>query len=162
MLNLASQHSTTLPNARSSVCVKAYVLSLYIHTSSSCRVLLTPHLRLAGPDGIGNTPDELQLLPHILVTQGITFGVGCKSALWADAALLDGIFARLTGTLRNVIGCLIDPGDHLILVLKLGELGSDDTKDDVLVLGKMRQRLETSSAWCVEFQVVRIDVEVLS
>ena len=51
--------------------------------------------------------------------------------------MLKGIFTGLAGTLCDPISSLVHPCDHLILVLKLGELGCDDTENDVLVLGKV-------------------------
>jgi hypothetical protein len=87
--------------------------------------------------------------------------VRCKPALRADTALLDSILARLPGALCNPISSLIDTSDHLILVLELGELRSDDAENNVLVLGQVRERLEASGAGCVVFEIVGVDVQVL-
>lgn len=118
-------------------------------------------LRLARPNSVGDTPHELQLLAHIFVAQRVALRVRCKTTLRADTALLDGVLSRLTSALRNPVCSLVDTRDHIVLVLQLRELRCDHTQDHVLVLGKVRKRLEATSTRCVVLEVVSVDVEVL-
>lgn len=69
---------------------------------------------------------------------------------------------RLTGSLGNEIGSLVDASNHIILVLELGELGGDDTEDDILVLWELGERLETAGTGSVVFEVVSVYVQVLT
>lgn len=84
-----------------------------------------------------------------------------EPALRADAALLDSVLARLTGTLCDPIGSLVDTRNHLVLVLELGELRCNYAKNDILVLWQVLERLKTTSARCVILEVVCVDVQVL-
>jgi hypothetical protein len=118
-------------------------------------------LRLAWPHGIRDTPDKLQLLPHILVAQRVTLCVRCETALGTNTTLLDRIFSRLSSTLCDPVGSLVDASNHLVLVLESGELGGDYTKNDVLVLGEVGKGLEATSARRVILEVVSVNVKVL-
>jgi len=73
-------------------------------------------LRLTRPHGIGNAPDKLQLLTHVLVAQRVTLRVRRESTLRTDAALLDSVLTRLTGALRNPFRGLVDARNHIVLV----------------------------------------------
>lgn len=68
----------------------------------------------------------------------------------------------MAGTLSDPVGGLVDTSNHFVLVLELGELGCDDTENDVLVLGKVRKWLETTGTRRVVFKVVCVNVEVLT
>lgn len=85
----------------------------------------------------------------------------CETALGADTALLDRVLARLSGTLGNPVRSLVDTRNHLLLVLELGELRGDHTKDNILVLGQVLERLEATGAGCIVLEVVCVDVQVL-
>jgi hypothetical protein len=87
--------------------------------------------------------------------------VRCETALGADAALLDRILSRLSSALCNPVRSLVDAGDHLVPVFESRELGGDHTKNNVLVLGKVGERLEATSAGRIVLQIVGVDVEVL-
>ena len=76
---------------------------------------------LSRPELVCDTSHELELLLHVFVSQCIAFSVTCKTALRAYTELLKCVFLRLTGTLCNEIGCLVDASNHLILVLQLRE-----------------------------------------
>src|SRR5947209_2991814 len=84
-----------------------------------------------------------------------------KTTLRTNTTLLDCIFMRLTSALGDPIGGLIDASDHFILILELREFRGDDAENDVLVLWKMGQRLETTCTRRVVFEIVCVDIEVL-
>jgi hypothetical protein len=85
-----------------------------------------------------------------------------KSALRAHTDRIQGLFSRLSAPLGNEVCGLVDPRNHFIFVLEFGEFGRYDAEDDVLVLWKVGEGLETASTRCVVFKVVCVDVEVLS
>ena len=84
-----------------------------------------------------------------------------KPTLRAHTDRVQGLFSCLSASLGNEISGLIDPRNHLILVLEFGKFGGYNAKDDVLVLWEVGEGLETASTGCVIFEVVRVDLEVL-
>lgn len=134
---------------------------------SSCSIyscvfnLRRNRLCLTTPDIVGNLPDKLQLLAHVLVTERVALGVTGESTLWRDTNTLEGVLSALVVALSDEVGSLVDAINHGLLVLELGELRGDDAEDDVLVLGEVLKGLEAASAGGVVLEVVGVDVEVL-
>jgi hypothetical protein len=118
-------------------------------------------LRLAGPDLISNSPDKLQLLAHILVLERVTLGVRSKTTLRRNTHTLQSLLSRLPTALGNEISSLVHSLYHLLLVLQLRELASNNTQDNILVLGQMLQRLETSCARGIVLEVISIHIQIL-
>lgn len=57
---------------------------------------------------------------------------------------MQGLLTALLGAFGHVVGGLVDTLNHVLLVFQLGEFGSDDAKDDVLVLGQELEWLEAA------------------
>lgn len=87
--------------------------------------------------------------------------MGSKSTLGTNTNLVQGSIERDVVTLSNELGSINDAGLHLLLVLHGGELGSDDSQDDVLVGGQELEGLEATGTGGVVLQVVGVHVQLL-
>ncbi|KAI6755828.1 hypothetical protein HG531_004934 [Fusarium graminearum] len=83
-----------------------------------------------------------------------------ESTLGTDSDPLQSLLLALTTTLGDPIGRTQNSLLHLLLILKLRQLGADNTDNDTLVLGEEFQRLKTARALGVVFQVKGVDVQV--
>lgn len=118
-------------------------------------------LWLSRPNRISDTPDKLQLLPHILISQRVSFRMRCKPTLRTDTALLKCVLARLPSALGDPIGSLVDASNHLVLVLESRKFRRHNAENNVLVLGEVGERLEAAGAGGIVFKVVCVYIEVL-
>ena len=84
-----------------------------------------------------------------------------KTTLWANTDLVKRSIEGDVVTLSNKLSSINDPLLHLLLILKLGELASDNTQNDVLVSGQELEGLETTGARGVVLEVVCVDVQLL-
>jgi len=108
-------------------------------------------LWLTTPDLISNSPNQQQLLLHILPLQRIALGMRREPALRTDTDLLERGLAIDTVALGDEVRGLVHALDHVGLVLELWELGRHDAEDDVLVAWEFLQWFETAGAWSVVF-----------
>lgn len=84
-----------------------------------------------------------------------------KATLWANSDLVKRSIEGDVVTLSNKLSSINDPLLHVLLVLKLGELASDNAQNDVLVGGQGLERFETTGAGGVVLEVVGVDVQLL-
>lgn len=110
--------------------------------------------RLPRPNLIRDRPDKLQLLPHILVPQRVTFCMASEATLRRNGQPLQRLLPTLLAAFSDVVGGFVDAVDHLLLVLELGKFGGHDADDDVLVVGEVLEGLEAAGARGVVFEVV--------
>lgn len=87
--------------------------------------------------------------------------MGAETALRRYTDTLECLLLGLAASLGDVLCSLENTGFHLLLILELRDLGANDTHDDVLVLGKELEGLETAGALGIILEVERVDVEVL-
>lgn len=87
------------------------------------------------PNLISNLSHQRKLLLLLLKSQRISRLVRTKSTLRTDTNPLQCFLTSLTGPLGNPVCSIQDSLLHLLLVLKLWELGADDADYHVLVLG---------------------------
>ena len=122
---------------------------------------LKQSLSLVGPDIVGDITDKLKLVDHAVPVDSITLAVGSKSTLGADTDLVKSSIKRDVVTLGDELGSINDTILHLLLILELGELASDDTQDDILVDGKEFEGLKATRARSVVLKVVGVHVQLL-
>jgi len=122
---------------------------------------LRQSLSLVGPDIVGDITDKLKLVDHAVPVDSITLAVGSKSTLGADTDLVKSSIKRDVVTLGDELGSINDTILHLLLILELGELASDDTQDDILVDGKEFEGLKATRARSVVLKVVGVHVQLL-
>lgn len=84
-----------------------------------------------------------------------------KATLWANADLVKRSIEGDVVTLSDKLSSINDPLFHLLLILKLSELASDNTQNDVLVGGQELERFETTGAGGVVLEVVGVDIQLL-
>lgn len=118
-------------------------------------------LQLVGPDIVGDVTDQLELVDHAIPVNSVTLTVGSESTLGADADLVQGSLEGDVVALGDDLGGVDDTSLHLLLVLHGGELGGDNTQDDVLVGGEVLEGLEATGTLGVVLEVVGVHVKLL-
>lgn len=118
-------------------------------------------LRLPRPDLVCNCSHELELLPHILMAKRIALGMACEPTLRRHSELIERLLSTLSSPLRYKIRRLLDPLDHVLLLLELGKLGRYDSEDHVLILGKMLQRLESACSGSIVLEIESVAIQGL-
>lgn len=118
-------------------------------------------LQLVGPDIVGDVTNQLELVDHAIPVNSVTLTVGSESTLGADANLVQGSLEGDVVALSDDLGGIDDPSLHLLLVLHGGELGGDNTQDDVLVGGEVLEGLEATGTLGVVLEVVGVHVQLL-
>lgn len=83
-----------------------------------------------------------------------------EATLGADRHPLERLLPGLTRSLRNPAHSLLHPSLQLLLAFQLPQLRAHNTQNDVLVLGKVLQGLETAGALGVVLEVEGVDVEL--
>src|SRR6516164_5171792 len=108
----------------------------------------SPALRLrAAPDALRRVDHQLQLLPLLLLRQGVAAGHTGKAALARQPELIDG----------NEPGGLVDAPQQGVLVFQGRALGGNEAKHGCLVPGQEAQWLEVAGALAVVFQQEGVD-----
>lgn len=87
--------------------------------------------------------------------------MGSKTTLRANTDLVKRSIEGDVVTLSDELSSIDDSLLHILLILQLGELASDNTQNDVLVSGQELERLETTGAGGVVLEVVGVDVQFL-
>lgn len=87
--------------------------------------------------------------------------MGSKTTLRANTNLVKCSIERDVVPLSNELSSINDPLLHLLLVLKFGELASDNTQNDILVGGQELERLETTGTGGIVLEVVGVDIQLL-
>lgn len=96
-----------------------------------------------------------------MVAEGIASLMGTESTLGTETNTLERFFPRLLRPFRDGIRSLVDSVLDFFLVLQLAKLGADRADDDILVLGEILQRFESSGPLRVVLEVECVDVEIL-
>lgn len=122
---------------------------------------LSHSLSPVGPQLAGNVLDELELCEHLLLSHslGTVAGRG-KATLWGNADALHGLLSSPALALGDDVGGLEHLPLHVGCVLQVGNLGADDTENDVLVLGEEAEGLEATATLVVVLEVESVVVEI--
>ena len=86
--------------------------------------------------------------------------MACEPALRTNAHLFQRLLSIVPKPLRHDVRRRVQLVLHLLHVLSLLELGHDDAKDDVIVRGEMKKRLEGARLHRIVHLVVGLDAEV--
>ena len=114
--------------------VEFYVTFLFPFLSWVSSSLLSSHnllRQIITPNSLGNLDLETDLGPLLLHRQVVPFLGRAEAALVRQAELVQALGAVLSG--------LLEPLDHLVLVVKLGLLAGHDAQNDDLVLGQVAE-----------------------
>mgnify|MGYP000829878473 CR=1 FL=1 len=100
------------------------------------------------PNALGNTPDQRNLCPLLVLGQLIANLAAGKATLRRQIQVLE----------RHVLCRLADALDDNILVLELCRLGGHQAQHDLLAGSNVLERLKTTGAGRVELQIERVNV----
>jgi hypothetical protein len=131
-----------------------------LHPPHPCQ--LSRHLGAVGPELVCDLLDKVELGEHLVLGHGLGTNTSAgETALGADTNALHGLLTADALTLGNDVGGLEDLLLHLFGILKVGDLGADDTENDILVLGEEAEGLEATAAGVIVLEVEGVVVEGL-
>ena len=89
---------------------------------------LRDRLELTGPDLSSNVADELELVPHLLMFDVVSFTVTGEPALRREGDPVQRFLFGLPGSFCHHLGCAVHLFDNLLLVFRCAQLGGQHTE----------------------------------